>query len=92
MIFVDEFVPWDHLGRHIGCRLFANPFVEDPESTAELHAVAAKLGLSREPHFLNGCYPLVKARRSMAIEAGAIDIAENSIYRFVGEEHPGGGR
>jgi hypothetical protein len=82
MIFVDEFVAWD-TRRHIGCRLFANPFVDDPESTEELHRVAASLGLSPDLHFIGGAYLLVKMRRQMAIERGAVDITANSIFRFV---------
>jgi hypothetical protein len=82
-IYVDELVSWDTLNRHIGCRLFTNPFVEDPESTEELHRIAASLGLSPDLHFVRGTYLLVKARRQMAIERGAVDIAENSIFRFV---------
>jgi hypothetical protein len=89
-IYVDELTAWDYRGRHTGCRLFTNPFVEDEESARELHAVAEKIGLSKE-YFLNGCYPLIKQRRVMALSLGAIDLTADSIFRIVRKDDADGG-
>lgn len=84
-IYVDALVDWGWKmrGRLVAsCHMFT-----DSADIEELHFFAARLGMKREwfqPHAIAPHYDLVKSRRDLAMELGAIEVDRkraSSIWR-----------
>lgn len=70
-VYVDDAVY--PLGRMIMCHMMA-------DSVKELHAMADTIGVDRK-HFQGDHYDICKAKRKLAVEAGAIEITQRQMVR-----------